>query len=90
LPAATVEKGRQLFESKDCGTCHETKPGRSSDEAPNLAGYGSEEWLVRFVKNPRTFYGEHDKMPAFEKKLTESELKAVAVFLRSLQDPEAP
>ncbi len=87
LPVAQVEKGKLLFEMMDCGTCHEVKPGAPSDCAPNLAGYGSEDWLVRFVKNPKLFYGEHDKMPAFEKKLTEAEIRAVAVFLRSLQEP---
>jgi ubiquinol-cytochrome c reductase cytochrome b subunit len=88
LKADQVARGKALFSEKQCDTCHDVKPGKSSDEGPNLAGYGSPSWLAEFVKKPARFYVSHDKMPAFEDKLTEGELRAVVDHVRSLRNPE--
>jgi ubiquinol-cytochrome c reductase cytochrome b subunit len=84
-----IAKGAALFDDKQCSTCHETKTGASSDEAPNLFGYGSEAWLTQLVKKPSHFFAHDDKMPAFEGKLSDAELHALAVYLRGLRQPES-
>jgi ubiquinol-cytochrome c reductase cytochrome b subunit len=98
--SSEVQRGAKLFEDQQCSCCHSCKAtpaartgGRGSsssgDEGPNLVGYGSEEWLVSFMRRPGDgrFYGKANKMPAFEDKLTQEELHALAVFMRALRDP---
>ena len=81
---ARVEKGKPLFGEKDCTLCHEVE-GTKSGDGPNLAGYGSDEWLEAYIKNPKAprFLGKKSRMTAFEDKLAAAEIKGVIAYLRS-------
>jgi ubiquinol-cytochrome c reductase cytochrome b subunit len=72
--AGTIEEGRTAivefsFGGGSCIDCH--KFGDDGDVgagAPDLTGYGSLDWLKRFVANPAAeeFYSDgNDRMPAF-------------------------
>ena len=67
--AKIIDEGRVLFsESVSCADCHQFRNKDEDASAPNLTGYGSREWLIRFISDPAhpEFYGErNDRMPAF-------------------------
>ena len=61
--------------------------------APDLTGYGSEEWLVGIIANPeheRFYEGNNDRMPAFAEDeedpkrnlLTLDQIRFIARWLR--------
>jgi ubiquinol-cytochrome c reductase cytochrome b subunit len=88
--AKRLAEGAKLFRTRDCTDCHETS-GKKAGSAPNLGGYGSDEWLLEFLKKPtapRFYLEKNNKMPAFADKMTEAELKAVVVYLRTLSRGE--
>jgi ubiquinol-cytochrome c reductase cytochrome b subunit len=69
-----------------CMECHKFHDD-GEENAPDLTGYGSREWLVAFISNPahERFYGDrNDRMPAYleEKSLTPQEISLVADWLR--------
>ena len=69
-----------------CMECHKFHDD-GEENAPDLTGYGSREWLVAFISNPahERFYGDrNDRMPAYleEKSLTTQEISLVADWLR--------
>jgi mono/diheme cytochrome c family protein len=74
--------------SKSCGECH----GFDGDESeaartPNLTGWGSRDWTIRFTKNPEhaDFYGSgNDRMPVFEEEriFTDRQIELVVDWLR--------
>jgi ubiquinol-cytochrome c reductase cytochrome b subunit len=69
-----------------CMECHKFHDD-GEENAPDLTGYGSREWLVAFISNPahERFYGErNDRMPAYleEKSLSPQEISLVADWLR--------
>lgn len=86
---ALIEEGRALFVDEDinCARCH-TFPGvEEGDEAPDLNGWGSREWLLGMLHDPThpRFYGEdNDGMPSFgvERSMTPAEMGLVADWLR--------
>jgi ubiquinol-cytochrome c reductase cytochrome b subunit len=84
-----IDAGRKLIAS-DVGRCTECHQFRKKDEeatAPDLTGYGSREWLVGIISNPKheRFYSErNDRMPAFadEKILDAQAIRLIADWLR--------
>jgi ubiquinol-cytochrome c reductase cytochrome b subunit len=94
-----VEQGRKIFEtgalakgklSASCVDCHSIaaaaggkKGGAKDSSAPVLAGYGSVDWLKRFIADPGRpeNYGEHNHMPAFANRLGSREIDLVARWL---------
>ncbi|HEV7999565.1 MAG TPA: cytochrome b N-terminal domain-containing protein [Planctomycetaceae bacterium] len=95
---ALVDKGRTIFEtgalakgklSANCVDCHsiaatgEKKATGKDSSAPALAGYGSVDWLKRFVADPGRpeNYGEHNHMPAFKDRLSDRESNLLARWL---------
>jgi ubiquinol-cytochrome c reductase cytochrome b subunit len=79
--------GALVGDKMGCMDCHKFHDNGEED-APDLTGYGSREWLVAFISNPEheRFYGErNDRMPAFgeEKSLTPQEIGLVADWLRN-------
>lgn len=79
-------EGLEAFEALDCGSCHELEPGEEG-AAPNLSGYGSDEWLRGFLRHPDDplFYGSSNEMPSYEpEELSDEELGAVITWLRHL------
>lgn len=70
----TLEKGRkamgEAFESSSCVDCHKFRDQGDLGAAPDLTGWASKDWLVRFISDPthEAFYREtNDRMPSFGK-----------------------
>src|SRR5262245_1056607 len=68
----TLEKGRkaltEAFESYSCVDCHKFRDEGDLGSAPDLTGWGSKDWIVRFISDPthEAFYREtNDRMPKF-------------------------
>jgi mono/diheme cytochrome c family protein len=100
----TLEKGRkaltEAFESYSCVDCHKFRDEGDLGAAPDLTGWASKDWLVRFITDPthEAFYREtNDRMPKFgdtsaggAKKplLTSDEIDLLARYLRGeLEQP---
>jgi mono/diheme cytochrome c family protein len=79
-PAGTPEqKGHTLF-LLNCAHCHGADA--RGDEAPDLHGVTkSDARIASLIKN-----GKKGEMPKFASKLTDSEIKALVAFVRSLKD----
>jgi ubiquinol-cytochrome c reductase cytochrome b subunit len=66
-----IEEGRTLLagnEAMRCSECHQFRNKAEDPTGPDLTGYGSREWLLGIITNPRheRFYGRrNDRMPAF-------------------------
>jgi len=87
--AAIIEEGRGLFgeDGVNCAKCHQFHNKDEDAVGPDLTGYGSREWLVRFLSDPAhaDFYGErNDRMPAFGRTgmLSAGQIGLVADWLR--------
>jgi ubiquinol-cytochrome c reductase cytochrome b subunit len=71
----TLDKGRaalaESFDTASCLDCHKFRDAGEPELAPTLTGWGSQDWLVRFISDPahQDFYRDtNDRMPAFAKK----------------------
>jgi mono/diheme cytochrome c family protein len=78
--------GAQIF-AQLCSKCHATQAGKKG-KAPNLAGIGSKpeknvDWIEAHVKNPKT-HNPRSRMPAFEGKISDADLKTLADYLKTL------
>jgi ubiquinol-cytochrome c reductase cytochrome b subunit len=67
--AAAIEAGRKLIQNEEhCASCHKFHEVGELGSAPDLTGYGSREWLLAMIGNPkheRFYRDDHDRMPAF-------------------------
>jgi ubiquinol-cytochrome c reductase cytochrome b subunit len=85
---ADIAQGKTLISGDlRCTDCHQFGKKDEDATAPDLTGYASREWLVRFLNNPAhsDFYGKlNDRMPAFgqEKILTQDQIGLIADWLR--------
>ncbi len=85
--AAAIVKGRDLVVTDmDCVNCH-SFADQTGTVGPDLNGYGSHEWLVKFLNNPahEDLYGtNNDRMPAFGQKqiLSSEQINVLADWLR--------
>ena len=88
LVPARVEAGEVVFDAQECWSCH-SLDDEPTDMGPSLGGYGSEEWLLRFLRDPGAteFYGDVNEMPAYGEELSDDELRALVAFLRTLDEP---
>lgn len=85
VTVALAEKGRGLFESEGCESCH-TLDGVGSGLAPDLKGWGSPEWTAAFIRAPGSprFFGELNEMETFDHlRLPEDELQAITAWLNA-------
>jgi ubiquinol-cytochrome c reductase cytochrome b subunit len=87
--AALVEEGRKFMvtETARCTECHQFRKKDEDATAPDLTGYGSREWLISIISDPKheRFYGKrNDRMPAFgeEKILDARAIELLADWLR--------
>ncbi len=93
----SLEKGRaamsEAFENYSCTDCHKFRDTGDLGSAPDLTGWGSRDWLVRFISDPshEGFYrDDNDRMPAFGKSgpgpkqalLSAEEIELLAKWLR--------
>lgn len=91
---AAVQAGEKIVTTR-CTSCHLYKgEGDDSDEglAPELAGYGSEAWVIAQITNPatKTTYREQaldpsrkGHMPKFEGELSAADIAIVAKWTRA-------
>jgi ubiquinol-cytochrome c reductase cytochrome b subunit len=95
LPEKEREELLALFYNDDlvfqdglaCIDCHDID-SEEEGYAPDLTGYGSDEWTVAFIKNPEDerFYGEeNDRMPCYgrDSKLTDEEIQILSNWIRA-------
>lgn len=68
----TITQGKtdlgEGFGSMSCLDCHKFHETDNSGEGPDLTGYGSKDWLVRFITDPanKDCYADgNDRMPPF-------------------------
>ena len=86
--AALITEGRGLLKDvMKCTDCHQFRAKDEEASAPDLIGYASKAWLVKFLNNPGhpDFYGDrNDHMPAFGEKqiLTADQIGLIADWLR--------
>jgi ubiquinol-cytochrome c reductase cytochrome b subunit len=87
--AAIIATGRKALVSDNmgCVECHKFHAAGEDATGPDLTGFGSRDWLVAFISDPKheRFFGErNDRMPSFgtEKMLTAQEIALVADWLR--------
>jgi ubiquinol-cytochrome c reductase cytochrome b subunit len=82
------EGGKVLTGDIGCTDCHKFHEVGDDDAAgPDLSGYGSRDWMMAFVSNPkhdRFYRSRNDRMPSFgeEKMLTDQEIGLVVDWLR--------
>ncbi len=67
--AARIEAGRKLIgDAERCASCHKFHDQGELGSAPDLTGYGSRQWLMAMIRNPKSerFYRDgNDRMPSF-------------------------
>lgn len=71
----------------ECSACH-ADWSAPNDEAPNLFGWGSPQWVTRMIHKPGApdLYGYLDKkgqMPAFGEQLTENDVRTMVRYLKN-------
>ncbi len=85
--AARIKAGVGFLTNElDCVRCHAFHD-ETGTTAPDLTGYASLEWLMKFLNNPghEDFYGDlNDRMPAFGAKgvLSQEEIGLIVDWLR--------
>ena len=66
---ARIEAGRKLIaDGERCASCHKFREAGELGSAPDLTGYGSREWLLGMIGNPkgeRFYRDDNDRMPSF-------------------------
>lgn len=66
-----INEGKTVLASDEkCAGCHKFGDAGSLGTAPDLTGYGSEEWLRELIANPaheRFYADQNDRMPSFAK-----------------------
>jgi ubiquinol-cytochrome c reductase cytochrome b subunit len=90
-----IHRGRKYF-MDTCNECHSYAGERTGTvKAPEMRGYGSVEWIEKFIENPAddAFYRNTGKepaqMPAFKDKLSASERHLLAVWLHASKMSES-
>ncbi len=88
VPVPT-EMGAQLFQEKGCNQCHFTD-SRKNKIGPGFEGLFDLEklpvsgWPVSEPNVKRQMIDPFDKMPSFEDELTDQEIDAIIVYLKTL------
>lgn len=82
-----AEKGREIFENEECTNCHTFDEAM---DAPVLKGYGSAEWISRFVRAPGDpmHFGEFNQMPDGDD-ISDRDMDYLIEYLHDLKDRSA-
>ena len=80
--AARAARGHDLVPQKDCDSCHEID-AEGENTGPNLKGRGTLAWVTEVIRDAGhgRLFGEKNKMPKFEAKLTPAEIDDLARFV---------
>ncbi|CBG40393.1 c-type cytochrome [Helicobacter mustelae] len=79
-----VEKGKQLWDSATCSSCHGPDGKGNAGLAADLTKYGTPEFLKEVLKKGKK--GHIGRMPSFEyAKFNDIQIEALAAFINSLQ-----
>lgn len=102
LAAAGPAQGKQLFEAKNCGSCHQASgpvaaapvTQRAKIKGPPLWFAGSKlknDWLIGWLEKPtaiyRVKYGSLEQGANAHPALSKAEAQEVGAYLTSLTDP---
>ena len=83
--AAQIAHGKTLFISYGCGWCHEDG-GRKAGKCPQLMDtQRDDESIISLIA-----VGSPGKMPAFGEALTEADIHALLLYIRSLKPESNP
>ena len=83
--AGNAERGKRLFQDKNCYYCHGTTGQGSRDGARITNTVLNTEGLIRYVRKPA------GAMPAYtEKLISDQELQDIVAYLKSLPAAKAP
>jgi mono/diheme cytochrome c family protein len=80
-----IASGENVFKGRACNACHIIN-GTGGKVGPNLSVYGLQrtiDWMIQHHIDPRSLVGG-SRMPDF--KFSNSELKALSLYLSSLED----
>jgi cytochrome c553 len=63
--------------------CHLYKgEGAEEFDGPDMTQYGSRAWIAKQIRDPKSIYGDMNKMTAFAEELSENDIQMVAIYLR--------
>ncbi len=88
-----LAKGRAVFEKLNCGNCHMIHgtaiKGKKGFGGPDLGTVGADRthtaaWISDHIKDP-TVHKANSKMPKYEGKISDEDLKDLAKYLESLK-----
>jgi len=87
-PVQAASAGRAVYEAQGCARCHAIN-GQGGRMGPDLTRVGAQpgrtaEQLAEHVRNPKA-HNPGSRMPAFEGKISEQDLKALGEYLASLK-----
>lgn len=83
--AGNADRGKRLFQEKNCYYCHGTTGQGSRDGARITNTILNAEGLIRYVRKPA------GAMPAYtEKLISDQELQDIVAYLKSLPAAKAP
>jgi ubiquinol-cytochrome c reductase cytochrome b subunit len=82
----SLKPALDAFDTEGCASCHSITPGEENG-APNLSGYGSEQWLAGLMLTPgdKLYFAEDNDMPSYKGKLSDKELHAIVAYLNTLR-----
>lgn len=85
VDGAALASGDEIDACTDChgGLGDPFELGVDNYGYPELNGYGTDQWLKAFIRNPGTpqFYGEKNQMPAYADKMSDQELDLLVRWL---------
>jgi cytochrome c2 len=87
--ASPPNRGEEIFEENGCQACH-AREGEDPRRGPSLAGFGSREWVRGIILEPAAprYFGNDNRMPSFQGKLSASELDDLLTYLLSMRMTE--
>ena len=86
MASAGASGGADAIFETNCANCHMMSgKGRGRMDLSHLGGQGkTSDWIAAHIKNPKA-HNPGSKMPAFEGKLAEADIKSLADHLASLK-----
>lgn len=82
--AADLEAGKTLYDRHRCARCHaiNDQGGKTGPDLSHIGAVRDREWLIRFLKQPKSVIADAKMMPV---RASDAELAALADYLTSLK-----